>query len=295
MSDGLLPFERSFQGWMEKQGMRWVEGRLTTCRGGRPGRSYCLHPSTTPQRAVVALHGAGNDALFGWVGLFKELLRGGTLVYTFDLPGHGRGGDSRLDVDLVREAIAGAVSEAARLIGKRPVHAVGVSLGGSLLLDSLPSIGKRLTSAALVVAPSRIHLSPQTVLPEISPRSFALLWREREHYGLGGLFPSFGPFKREVYPLRLGSPPGPGMFGYVDAINAMIEGLDLENAAARTRLPVLLAYGESDRVVPIRQGETFSAALPNASLLRVRGGTHLSTPLSAEFRRALPAWMQKWE
>lgn len=275
--------------------MGWIEGGGASSGAGGAARWHCLRPSSTPVRAVVALHGAGNDALFGWVGLFKELLSSGTLIYTFDLPGHGRGGDSRLEVPLVRDAIEQAVSTCEELAGDRPVHAVGVSLGGSLLLDSLPSLAERLASAALVVAPLRIHLSLGSFLPEVSPRTFALVWKEREHYGLSGLIPSFGPFKREVYPLRLENPPPPGMFGYVDALNGMLESLDLPDAAARTRVPVLLAYGDSDRVVPLRQGEELSTALERSTLLRVRRGTHLSTPLSGEFRHALPGWMRKWE
>ena len=287
-----LPFERSFRNWIEDQGMEWISSGDAAVGAGR---SYCFRPASAPVRAVIALHGAGNDALFGWVGLFKELLSSGTLIYTFDLPGHGRGGDSWLRVPLVRSAIAEAVTACEALIGDLPVHAVGVSLGGSLLLDSLPSIGERLASASLVVAPRRIHLSARSLLPELSPRAFALLWKEREHYGLGGLIPSFGPFKRDIYPLRLEMAPPPGMFGYVDSLNTILDSLNLVDAARRTRLPVLLAYGESDHIVPVRQGESFAAALGESTLLRVRRGTHLSTPLSAAVRKALPEWMKERE
>lgn len=295
MNDGLLPFERSFRDWIERQGMGWVEGGAGGTDTLVRGRSYCLRPRGRPRRGVVAVHGAGNDALFGWVGLFKELLRDDTLVYSFDLPGHGRNGQSRLDIPSARDAIADAVRECAGCVDGMPVHAVGVSLGGSLLLDSLPELAGSLASAALIVAPLHIHLSLRSLLPEIGPRTLALVWKEREHYGLGGLIPSFGPFKRDIYPLRLSEDPPAGSFGYVDALNAMLDELDLQSRADAVSVPVLLAYGEADRVVPLEQGERLARRIHGSTLLPVRDGTHLSTPLSMEVRRAVAEWIGRWD
>src|SRR5690606_369566 len=101
-------------------------------------------------------------------------------------------------------------------------------------------------SAALVVAPVRIESSVPALAREVSLRTLSLLWREREHYGLTGLIPSFGSFKRDVYPLRLAVDPPAGTFGYVAALNEALASLDLEGAARNVDLPVLLAYGDRD-------------------------------------------------
>ena len=171
------------------------------------------------------------------------------------------------------------------------MHAIGVSLGGSLLLDALPQLSGSLQSAALIVAPRRIELSPRTLLPEVGPRTLGLVWKEREHYGLGGLIPSFGPFKRDIYPLRLAVEPPPGAFGYVESLNAMLTELELESRAEAVRIPVLLAYGEADRIVPISQGEQMARRLRSSHLVRVPAGTHLSTPLSSIARMAVTDWI----
>lgn len=273
--------------------MGWIEDFESAATAYGRTRAYCLRPSGKPRRAVVALHGAGNDALFGWVRLFKELLLEGSLVYSFDLPGHGRGGDSRLDAASARAAIMRAVERTRAHAGDVRMHAVGVSLGGSLLLDALTELDDALASATLIVAPLRIELSPRSFLSETGPRSFSLIWEEREHYGLGGLIPSFGPFKRDIYPLRLAAPPPKGAFGYVDSLNAMLASLDLEARAESVRLPVLLAYGEADRIVPISQGERLAARLKSSRLVRVRRGTHLSTPLSSTVRQAVSEWIAR--
>ena len=104
------------------------------------------------------------------------------------------------------------------------------------------------------------------------------------HYGLTGLVPSFGPFKRGAYPLRLGVPPAPGPFGYVQTINRVLDGLRLEDAARRASTPTLLVYGARDRLVPPAQGERLAALLPPPRLLRLPP-THLTT----RWRRGGPA------
>jgi pimeloyl-ACP methyl ester carboxylesterase len=242
---------------------------------------------------VFALHGAGNDALFGWIGFFKQLLTSDVEVFTFDLPGHGREDETRFDPAQLSTWLNTALDGCACSTTALPVHAVGVSLGGAVLLDALPRLQHRLASACLIVAPLHIHLSAGAVLTELGP-GIRLLIREREHYGLTGLIPSFGPFKRSLYPLRLATDPAPGQFGYIDTLNEALAVLKLEEAARAVDLPVLLAYGDRDRVVPIEQGQKLSELIQGSELLRVAGGSHLSTPLDPSFVRRFLAWIEAW-
>ena len=274
----LLPFEGAFWTWIEARGMGWNRIELQDASGGRAA-GYRLTPSGSSRRAVIAFHGAGSDALFGWVGLFKRLLEVDTEIFTFDLPGHGRFSTTAFAAEDVASAVGAALRECSRGRPAVPLHAIGVSLGGSVLLHVLPRIQGLLASATLIVAPLRVSLSVRTFAREVGGQTLALLWREREHYGLTGLIPSFGPFRRQVYPLRWAIPPPPGAFGYVTALNQALDEMRLEKAAKSVQLPVLLIYGDRDLVVPIEQGERLIRALPRGELLRVRGGTHLSTPL----------------
>ncbi|MQA90732.1 MAG: alpha/beta fold hydrolase [Gemmatimonas sp.] len=287
----VLPFESSFFGWLNERGMR-----CDRCSFPVPGASgsttgYFLAPERPARQKVLALHGAGNDALFAWIGLFKALLLARTEIFTFDLPGHGRWSDTVFTPDAASGSVRAAVSILMQEGATLPLHAIGVSLGGSVLLRTLVELQDSFASAALVVAPLQIELSPSSIVREVGPRSFAMLWREREHYGLTGLIPSFGSFKREVYPLRLAERPPSGTFGYVAALNDALDRMCLEEAATRVQLPVLLVYGSDDCIVPIEQGEMLDSLLPRSELLRIRNGTHLSTPLERETMGRLIQWV----
>lgn len=286
-----LPFERAFRDWARRAGVSWEESRLALAGPGHSTMAIRLSPRERPRRVVIALHGAGNDALFGWVGLFKRLLATGTEICTFDLPGHGRDGETLFDRRAAAAAVLASIAECVRGRESLPLHAVGVSLGGSVLLSMLDHLQSRLASATLIVPPLRINLSLRSLLPELGLRTLRLVWREREHYGLTGLIPSFGPFKRDVYPLRLATM-GSGPFGYVDVLNRELEAMRLDEVAARVPLPVLLVFGERDRVVPIEQGYRLAELLGDAELLRVADGTHLSTPLEPETVDRLVAWLE---
>jgi alpha-beta hydrolase superfamily lysophospholipase len=292
MSGDSLPYEEAFRKWVDENDMGWQRVHLRSTTGDQSATAYRLSPAGRPRRVVIALHGAGNDALFAWIGLFKTLLLRGANVLTFDLPGHGRLSRGNFEVDAAVSAVSTAAEQCRSAYSNLPLHAIGVSLGGSVLLRSLPGVQHLLASATLIVAPLRINLTPRAILGEIRPHNLHLLLREREHYGLTGLIPSFGPFKRGTYPLRLGGPIPPGAFGYVDSLNAALAEMRIEQTAATVSLPTLLLYGDRDRVVPIEQGEKLARIIPTAELQPIRGGTHLSTPLEPATSERLVAWLE---
>lgn len=288
-----LAYERAFRAWAEAAGHGWERLVYARPEAGGDTVAYRLSPRGAPRGLVLAVHGAGNDALFALVGLFKELLARGYEVFTFDLDGHGRHGSTRFSPESVGGAVAAAVQQAGA--GERgiPLHALGVSLGGSILLGSLPALPARPASVTLLSAPLRIRLSGAAIRRELGRPLLRTLWRERANYGLTGLIPSFGPFKRGSYPLRLGVEPGPGAFGYVEVLNRTLDSLRLEDAARRTTCPVLLAYGARDALVPIEQGERLASLLPECELLRLEGETHLSAPMSSRVVARLLRWIEE--
>lgn len=286
----LLPFERALRSWMGDRGMAWEEERYPRAEAGGATRAVRLRPAGKPRALALVAHGAGNDALYGFVGLFKMLLARGVEIFTFDMDGHGRSCDTRLSAFGARGAVAEALSRGAAERGL-PVHAVGVSLGGAILLAALPDLQPRLASAALLVAPIHVELTAASLRSELRTGILRTLWREREHYGWLGLIPSFGPFKRDAYPLRLDVPVPRGAFGYVRVLNDLLGDLDPAAAAARVTLPVLLVYGALDRIVPAAQGERLARFLRRGELLRVPGGTHLTTPMEPAVTARLLEWI----
>jgi pyruvate dehydrogenase E2 component (dihydrolipoamide acetyltransferase) len=294
MSARELEWERRFWRWLEVRGTTRERITLLCDESGVSSTGYRLTPATPAVRRVVTVHGAGNDALFGWVGLFKQLLDRGAEILTFDLPGHGRYAKDAFSPGAARAILLAAITESFRKRVSLPTHAIGVSLGGSVLLGALPELRDTLASAAIVVAPLRIELSLASFVGELRPRNFALVLREREHYGWSGLVPSFGSFKRDIYPLHLARPAPPGMFGYVSILNDYLAEMQLDRAAVDVRTPTLLVYGDRDRIVPADQGRSLAGRIPGAAL-EVIPGSHLSTPLERAALRPLTRWLEEHE
>lgn len=285
-----LPFERGFRSWCGRAGAEWQTFRYSRQEAQGETLAHRLLPAGEPVGGVLVVHGAGNDALFSLTGIFAELLARGLEVVTFDVDGHGRHSTTRLSYESARTAVTAALTEWGGPPDGRPLHVVGISLGGSLLLHALPALGTRVTSATLICAPLRVELSWRTIGRELGVPMLRTLWRERSRFGLTGLIPSFGPFRRDVYPLRLATAPPPGAFGYVAVLNSILERLDLPSAAAATAAPVLLVYGDRDLLVPTTQARLLASRLPSRELMILPGETHLSTPLARATAERLTRW-----
>lgn len=285
-----LPYERALREWVEARGM--MHERLTYPRPEAGGETVAhrFSPAEEARALVLVAHGAGNDALFAFPGFFKELLLQGLEVFTFDMDGHGRESTTRFSYPAVVGAISDALAQARAGRPQLPVHAVGLSLGGAILLGSLPDLDDQISSAVLISAPLRIRFGVRRVLSELRPSLFGAWLRQREHCGLWGMVPSFGPVKRGLYPLRLAEEVE-GAFGYIERLNEVLEQMRLERAAGRVRIPVLLVYGTADRIVPPVLAEEIALHLPRCELVWVEGGTHLTTFFAREAHAGIFRWL----
>ncbi len=285
-----LPYECALRGWLEERGMAFERLRYPRSEAGGETVAYRLSPAGEPRAIVLVAHGAGNDALFAFPAFFKELLQQEFEVFSFDLDGHGRASTTRLSFPAVTSAVPAALEQARAGRPDLPVHGVGLSLGGSILLSALPRLGESLSSGVLISSPLRIRFGLRRVFSELRPSLLATAWRQREHCGLLGIVPSFGPVKRGVYPLRFEEAPE-GTFGYIDRLNEVLAALQLERAAAQTRIPVLLVYGRADRIVPPVLAKTLAARMPHSELYWVRGGTHLTTFFAQDGTSRVLDWL----
>lgn len=285
-----LGYERALREWMGSRGMSYERHGYARSSGGEVV-AYRLAPAGRPRGVVMPVHGAGNDALFSLPGLIKRLLSAGYEVFTFDVDGHGRHSTTRFHPDTAGGAVPEAIRESRAGARGLPLHGIGISLGGALLLHAVGAERHAFASAALLAAPLRIELSRRAVLTEIGVPALRTLWRERRHCGIWGMVPAFGPVKRGTYPLRLGMPSGVGSFGYVDVLNLALERLDLVAIAPDVVTPTLLAYGTADRVVPIGQGETLHGWMRSSELIHLEGETHLTTPLTPGLTARLLEWV----
>lgn len=282
-----LPFEATFRSWCESASVDWATMRYPRPEAGGETRAHRLRPAGEVRGGVLVVHGAGNDALFSLTGTFAALLGAGLEIFTFDVDGHGRGGDTRLSAEGVASAVPAALEAWGGPIGGGPVHGFGISLGGALLLQALAGLGSAIESATIACTPLRVELSWRSVLGEVGTPMVRTVVRGRRWFGLTGLIPSFGPFGRGNYPLRLAEAPGPGPFGYVPVLNRILDRLDLLGAASRVHIPVHVVHGGRDRLVPIEQARRIAAALPSGELLVLPKETHLTAPLSPTTQQLL--------
>lgn len=286
-----LRYVRRFQEWAQASSITWSRLSFPRAAGGHTV-AYRLTPAVPPRGVVVVCHGAGNDALFAFVGIFKALLTRGLEIFSFDLDGHGRNSTTRFSEEHAASAIDEAVKQSGVAERRLPLHLLGVSLGGSLALAALPRLSA--TSAVIVCAPLRVRLTARTFLREMRPGLLTTAWGQREHFGLTGLIPAVGPFRRSVYPLRLREDE-PGAFGYVKVVNRTLASLELERTAADIQTPVLLVYGARDLIAPADHGALLKRLLPSSALLTPQDETHLTLPLADATTRSALAWYEAHE
>lgn len=280
---------RGVERWLRASGFGWERVRYARPEAGGEVAAFRFAPAGEPRGRVVAAHGACDDALFPLVALYRALLERGFEVFAFDLDGNGWESTTRFSAGGIRGAVEGAVREAVRGRRALPLHLLGHSLGGALVLDALARRRVEAESAAVVATPLEVRITARTALTELGGFLRPATLRQRAYYGLAGVLPAFGPVKRGAYPFR--GDARTGNFDYVAVFDGLLRAVDLRRAAERVRVPVLLVYGGRDRIAPAAHGEALQRLLPDAELVRVPGATHFSTASSPAATERVSAWV----
>jgi len=278
---------------------RRLNARAEGVRYPRPeaGGEVCavrLSPPGGARARVVAAHGAGNDAVFPLLELFRALLAAGCEVFSFDLDGHGCASTTVFAPDTVRTAVAAAADAAERDRPPLPLHLVGHSLGGSLVLDALAGGPlDRAASAVVLSAPVELRLGARAAAGELRGFLRVATLAQREHYGWWGLVPAFGPVKRAAYPFRRVDADGRA-WSYVEAVRRLLAELRLEERVAAITVPTLLVYSRGDRMVPHAQGERLAERMGDAArLCSLRAPAHYGVPFDPAAVASAAAWIRE--
>jgi len=114
---------------------------------------------------LVALHAAtANGILMGW--LADDLKKQGFHVITPDQRGHGRTANPAPDLHLAR--LVDDLLEFLVLLGLGPVHGLGYSMGGGVLLYAAKQYPEMFRSLALLGTNYR-HASPERITAVVGP------------------------------------------------------------------------------------------------------------------------------
>jgi alpha-beta hydrolase superfamily lysophospholipase len=276
--------------WLASEGARLERVRYARPEARGDVDAWRIVPAEARAR-VVAAHGAGNDALYPQIALFKALVREGVEIFSFDVDGHGAASTTVFAPDVVPSAVAMAVEVAERGRADLPLHLVGHSFGGSLVLHALAAGAvPHAASAIAISAPVEVALGVRVALGELGGFLRAATLGQREHYGVWGTVPAVGPLKRRAYPIR-GVAENGAPFAYVDAIRSLLARLDLPKIAGDIAAPVLLVYGTADRLVPPAQGRMLADLIPSSHLLEIPGATHWSTAFAEDAVARAASWI----
>jgi alpha-beta hydrolase superfamily lysophospholipase len=285
----MATYAARLRGWAARHGAAVEDVRYPRPPARGETAALRLTPAAGAAARAVVVHGAGNDAVYLLLELFRALLRGGVEVFAFDVDGHGTESTTVFDAETVRGCVAEAVAEAERP-GALPLHLVGHSLGGALVLDALASGVPRVASAAALTAPLEVHLGPRTIVSELAGFFRRETLSQREHHGLWGLVPAFGPVKRASYPFRRVDAEG-GPFGYVGTVRRLLRVMRLEERAASIRVPTLLVYSRGDHLAGHADGEILAARIPECELLTLERPSHYGVAFAPAGVRRTTEWI----
>jgi pyruvate dehydrogenase E2 component (dihydrolipoamide acetyltransferase) len=236
-------------------------------------RIYTMSAGSPGDPAVVFVHGIGGSSA-SWQAVI-EPFAGSHHVVALDLPGHGQSDvPDPADTDYSVAGLAGTVAEVVAQLGLERVTLVGHSLGGAVAI------------AAALAAPDRVErlvLVDSTGLgDDISPELVELLEAPPSEPGSRALLELFFHDQRLVLDAGVAEHHAalsrPGAHDAVRAIGSQAFTGTRQRAAPepleQITQPVLVIWGERDRVVPAAHADHARAAIADVEVAIIPDAGH---------------------
>jgi len=258
------------------------------------GQQACIYEANpTAQKTVVLVHGLNGEALRDWERQIPVLARY-YHVLTFDLPGFGKSdkGAEYYDPSSYARFIHYVIGRYAR----RPFYLVGHSMGGAIALRYSADHPEDVDRLVLADVAGVLHRLAYT-------RMLAAAWaNEKYGDGLGGFF------DKMIYKFMT-KLEGDDSSGNESLAHKLLEhemqdaepqviaaytlaNEDLSDALERIKVPVLLLWGDNDKVAPLRTAKVLQARLPRTRLVRFAGAGHMPMREAPEpFNQALLSFL----
>jgi pimeloyl-ACP methyl ester carboxylesterase len=234
----------------------------------------------------MLVHGVGSSSVT-WDSVLLGLAGSGRHVVAVDLPGHGSSSKGRGDYSL--GALASTVRDLLDELGESSCVVVGHSLGGGVAMQFAYQFPGRCDGLVLVAsgglgpeafAPLRAATLPgaELVLPLIThPRTLGAMSRLGSVLSFVGIRPEALSPEAVATLQELADPEARTAFlatlrGVVDISGQRVSAVSKLPGAAH--LPVLLVWGERDRVIPMDHAVTAQELLPDSRLVVFPGAGH---------------------
>ena len=242
-----------------------VESRSVMVAGHRV---HYLAEGPTAGPVVVLVHGLGGRAE-DWTNLAPWLARAGYRVYMPDLPGYGRS-ETPADFSYSVPDEAGVVVAFFDALGLKQVDLGGWSMGGWIvqrIAIEHPDRVRRLMlfdSAGIYAKPTWDTALFTSTTPEQLHQFYALLMP------IPPQVPGF--VVRDI--LRITKKRS---WITQRALGSMLAGRDVtDSLLPQLKMPVLIVWGELDRITPLSQGEKIHELIPQSQLEVIPGCGHLA-------------------
>ena len=229
--------------------------------------------------SLVLLHGLGHRRQ-AWDAVL-DLLTPHRDVITVDLPGHGESPPLDLSRHSVTDALAAELIELTGELGLDRPHLAGNSLGGRIALEAA-ALGQAASVTALSPAgfwrndrefgyAKRIFWTMQILGTRIAPVA------PRLAKSTGGRAVMYATIVSR--PSRMSPEQAEGdmtaFMAAVPAMNAILEAGTPFTASIPGHIPVTIAWGSRDRLLPRRQALVARDRLPDATFVKLGGCGHV--------------------
>jgi pyruvate dehydrogenase E2 component (dihydrolipoamide acetyltransferase) len=252
------------------------------------GEGTGLKTSSIP---VVLVHGIAGSTLLWQANLSAVGAR--HKVFAFDLPGHGRSGKpgGPYSIDLFTRSLLGFLDAC----GLEKVVLAGHSLGGHVCLKLALERPERVAGLVLIDSGG---LGPEIDAGFLMPLLSGVT-REAAETMLRGLFANPAMVNRSMVDATLEALSRPGALEAVRSVmeSAVPRGIQVESLAERLpelRVPVLIAWGARDAVIPLARGRAAHSSIPGAELWVAENAGHcLQIEASPDFNDRLLKFLDR--
>jgi len=248
-----------------KQCLAGAKSRSVTVAGHRV-HYYAEGPTAGPP--VVLVHGLGGRSE-DWHNLAPYLVKAGFRVYLPDLPGYGRS-EQPADFSYSVPDEAAAVVGFLDALGLKQVDLGGWSMGGGIVQHVAfrhPERVRRL----MLFASIGIKQAPTFDVRLFTPSTPAELAQ------LNALLMPNPPKAPDFVARDLLRISQERAWVIQRALDSMSTGQDAtDSLLPQLKMPVLIVWGDKDRIIPLNQGETMHRLVPQSELDVITGCGHLA-------------------